>query len=161
MCFRALQRIRGKNPDEPILDGSYMIMTREAYIELSKEEGLVIFPERVPLDATYRIATKANLDKIALFLVYPAEWYIADLWDCNSYGLQAQLDAGRKYQTTVRLGLGMLDNDDIGIHEYHGFATAKDIDGNRWLLEPNAGFPWSGKWFRNGEYGYSLDKEFV
>ncbi len=74
---------------------------------------------------------------------------------CEDYGLQAQLDAGRKFKFSARLCLGDMD---LG---YHGFLMTLDSDLNLWSLEPNAGFPWAGVWFKPEENGYIPKKVFV
>jgi len=142
-------------PDPVIPESETIEMTRADFIKEMNKQGIKAFSELTPLDSTVRLASKAELDRIAPELVYPADWYINDIYDCEDYGLQAQLDAGRKFEITVRLGLG---NTELG---YHGFAITLDRDLNLWLLEPNVGFPWAGVWFKDGENDYHPDKVFI
>lgn len=74
---------------------------------------------------------------------------------CEDYGLQAQLDAGRRFKFSARLCLGDME---LG---YHGFLMTLDSNLNLWLLEPNAGFPWAGEWFKAGENSYQPKKVFI
>ena len=69
--------------------------------------------------------------------------------------IQAQLDAGRNFKVSVRMATGQTNLD------YHGFALTLDRELNLWLLEPNAGFPFAGKWFKQGENSYTADRVFV
>lgn len=108
-----------------------------------------------PLDSSLKLTTKEELDRVAPDLVYPADWYVDELWDCEDYGLQAQLDAGRKLKFSARLCLG-----DMGLG-YHGFLMTLDSDLDLWLLEPNAGFSYAGVWFRLGENEYQPRKVFI
>ena len=144
---------------QPILEGSTITLSRADFIIKLKEYGIDPISLATPLDSIVRLASKAELDKIAPSLAYPGEWYTADLWDCEDFGLQAQLDAGRKFEITVRLGLGMANNNQIPNPPiYHGFAITLDTEYNVWLLEPNSGFSYSGKWFKPGEHGYNLTR---
>ncbi|MDO8700540.1 MAG: hypothetical protein Q7J56_02690 [Deltaproteobacteria bacterium] len=130
-------------------------LQREEFISLMKARGIECMNGSSPLDSSVRLASKAELDRIAPNLTYPNAWYIKDLWDCDDFGLQAQLDAGRLFEVTVRLGLGNMPSG------YHGFAITLDRELKLWLLEPNAGWPYAGKWFAPGENGYKPDKVFI
>ena len=147
---------------QPILEGSTITLSRADFITKLKESGIEPISLATPLDSIVRLASKDELDKIAFSLSYPGEWYTADLWDCEDFGLQAQLDAGRKYEITVRLGLGTVNNPEVGNTAiYHGFALTLDSEFNVWLLEPNSGFSYSGKWFKSGDNGYKPDKVLI
>ncbi len=130
-------------------------LTRQAFIIAMQTFGIEPISLATPLDSSVRLASKKELDRIAPELVYPADWYITDLWDCEDYGLQAQLDAGRKFEITIRLGLGQME---LG---YHGFAITLDRDLNLWILEPNAGFPYAGRWFKPSEHSFQPDKVLI
>ncbi len=132
----------------PIPESETIVFERQGFINTMKSFGVESLTGDKPMDRIVRLASKAELDRIAPYLVYPADWYVADLWDCEDYGLQAQLDAGRLFEVTVRLGLGQIEGG------YHGFAITLDRDLNLWLLEPNAGFEWAGVWFKSGENTY-------
>jgi hypothetical protein len=110
-----------------------------------------------PLDPVYYLNQKSELDRIAPGLVYPADWYVVGWWDCEDYGLQGQLDAG-KLRCCARLATGYMP---LG---YHGWILALDLDARLWVLEPNAGFPWAGQWFEPhipGEFDYDPKKVFA
>jgi hypothetical protein len=143
------------DPDVPVPADQTIEMGRQDFLNMMGNFGITALSPVNPMDSIVRLASKEELDKIAPHLVYPAEWYISDLWDCEDYGMQAQLDAGRRFEVTVRLGLGMIE---LG---YHGFAITLDREFNLWLLEPNAGFPWAGVWFKKGENTYLPDKIFI
>ncbi len=149
----------------PIPESETIECDRQGFINTMKSFGINSLTGSTPMDSVVRLASKVELDRIAPELVYPAEWYISDLYDCDDYGLQAQLDAGRKFEITVRLGLGKVDSQYFGYPDtgdlYHGFAITLDRDLNLWILEPNAGFEWAGVWFKYGENTYRPDKVFI
>ncbi len=142
-------------PVLPVPESETIEMSRQDFVDKMKAFGVEALSPLNPMDSVVRLASKSELDRIAPSLVYPAEWYINDLWDCEDYGCQAQLDAGRKFEITVRLGLGQME---LG---YHGFAITLDRDLNLWILESNSGFPWAGQWFSKGEHSYIPDKVFI
>ncbi len=95
-----------------------------------------------PMDSTLTLTSKAELDRLGPELVYPASWYIAELWDCEDYALQGQLDAGRKFKFSARMCTGWMEGG------YHGFLLTLDTRLQPWVLENNAGFPWAGVWHK-------------
>lgn len=139
----------------PIPESETIEMSRQDFVDKMKTLGIEALAPLNPMDSVVRLASKFELDRIAPELVYPAEWCINDLWDCEDYGCQAMLDAGHKFEVTVRLGLGQME---LG---YHGFAITLDRDLNLWILEPNSGFPYAGEWFKYGENTYHPDKVFI
>ena len=154
MCFRIFKRQVAPIPIA-VPEFETIELDRQGFVNTMKTFGIEALTPLNPMDSVVRLASKSELDRIAPELVYPAEWYIADLWDCEDYGCQAMLDAGRKFEVTVRLGLGQME---LG---YHGFAITLDRDLNLWILEPNAGFPYAGTWFKYGENTYKPDKVFI
>lgn len=75
---------------------------------------------------------------------------------CEDYALQAQCDAAFKFHVSgIRMGLGQMP---LG---YHGFPITLSKEGNIWLIEPNAGFPYAGEWFKIGEHSYLPRKVFA
>ncbi len=136
MCF---SKLFGKKTEFPVIEGTSI--SRDSYLDVLQGIGIVPISIADPLDPMLSLASKEELDQIAPALVYPADWYLEGLLDCEDYGLQAQLDAGRKFHVSARLCLGWME---LG---YHGFALAMDKTHKIWLLEPNAGFPHAGKWF--------------
>jgi len=149
-------------PVKPVLEGNTITMTREEFLSVLEAKGIQPISLATPLDGIVRFAKKEELDRIVSSLVYPGEWYKLDLWDCEDFGLQAQLDAGRKFEISVRLALGWINNPNVGNKDvYHGFALTMDTNLNIWLLEPNSGFPYSGKWFKIGDNGYKVDKILI
>jgi len=146
----------------PIPDSPKALLSRKDFLNiLNKKYGIKPLTRYQPIDAQVRLISKSGLDKIANRIVYPSNWYVADIWDCDDYALQAQLDTGRKYGTSVRLVTGMLKNEEIGADDYHAVAATLDSDFNLWWLEPNAGYYWAGEWHKQGEYGMIIDKVFI
>lgn len=129
------------------------MIERGEYLERFRQVGI---SSLALLDSKLSITSKVELDRMAPYLVYPADFYAIDIWDCEDYGIQAQCDAGHKFGVNgVRLGLGNVPGG------YHGFVITMDKDGNIWWLEPNAGFEYAGVWYKIGMYGYQPDKVFA
>lgn len=147
MCFFK-KKIVVPPPPPVIVEKDTVTLSRQEFLDVLAKEGVTAYSLVQPLDSIMRFAKKNELDRIAPELVYPAEYYKVDLWDCEDYALQAQCDAGRKFEISVRLAIG-----DIPLGR-HGFCITLDTDKNIWLLENNAGFPYAGKWFKIGENGY-------
>jgi len=139
---------------EPVKDSE--TITRAEYLSEMAKVGINPISLATPLDATLALASKEELDRIAPHLVYPADDYIAQVCDCEDYGLRGQCDAAFIFHASgVRLGLGHIPQG------YHGFLVTMDIGKNIWWMEPNAGFPWAGVWHRIGERDYQPDKILV
>jgi hypothetical protein len=147
MCFKKRLAIVPV-PPPVIIESATITMTRQEFLDVLAVQGVTAYSLVQPLDSIMRFATKAELDRIAPELVYPASNYLVDLWDCEDYALQAQCDAGRKFEVSVRLVIG-----DMPLGK-HGFCITLDTEKNIWLLENNAGFPYAGKWFKISENGY-------
>lgn len=126
----------------PSVDG-FVTISRSDYLSMLSIYGVRELAVS-PVDAVVRLSSKSVLDTIAQRLVYPADWYVADIWDCDDYALQAMLDAGRKFGVTARMMIGQME---LGSHSFIG---SLDIDQRLWLLESNAGYPWAGQWFAAG-----------
>lgn len=126
-------------------------MTREVFLAALYPYNVRPISLGDPLDSFFYATPMSELYRIAPKLVYPADWYTDELWDCDDYGLQAMLD-GSRLGAGVRLCLGDTE------YGYHGFAMALDTNHDLWLLEPNAGFPWAGEWFKPYENGYTPRK---
>uniref|UniRef100_A0A6H2A2E5 Uncharacterized protein n=1 Tax=viral metagenome TaxID=1070528 RepID=A0A6H2A2E5_9ZZZZ len=157
----ALQRLKELEAQlniEPAIPVTDLEMTsRNDYLSEMHKVGIEPIGLATPLDAQLTLTSKAELDRIAPDLVYPADLYISELEiDCEDYGIQAQCDAAFKFHVSgVRLGLGSMP---LG---YHGFAITMDKDKNIYWLEPNAGFPYAGVWYQIGEESYFPDKVLV
>jgi len=131
-------------------------ITREQYIVEMRKAGIGPISLATPLDSTLTLTSKAELDRIAPELVYPASWYVEGIEDCEQYGMRAELDAAHNFRVNgVKLGLGYMP---LG---YHGFAITMDKTHKIWWLEPNAGFSWAGVWHKIGYADYHPDKVFV
>ena len=116
-------------------------VSRTVYLQEMAKHGVV--PLGDPFDISAYIADKSDLDKIAPYLVYSAEWYVEQIWDCEDYALRGMSDAGLFYKVNgIRAVFGDTD------YGYHGYLATLDKRGGIWLLENNAGFPWAGEWFK-------------
>jgi hypothetical protein len=130
-----------------------LTLSRSEFLAEMQKVGIAPIDLGTPLDSIMTITTESELERIAPHLVYPADWYINEIWDCEDYAIQAQGDAARQFHVSgIRMGLGWMP---LG---YHGFPITLSKEGNIWLLDPNAGFPYAGEWFRIGQNGYNPNK---
>ncbi len=144
-------------PIVPVTD--LIMVSRSDYLAKMASVGIKPIDMNTPLDTALSLTSKVELDRIAPFLVQGAGLYIAQIRDCEDYGIEAQSRAADFHVSAVRLGLGNCSNPQI--NGYHGFAITMDKEFNIWWLEPNAGFEYAGVWFKIGEYGYIPDKIFA
>jgi len=89
---------------------------------------------------------------IVPFLVSPADAYVNEGCDCGDY---AKIATGRaallaKLSGGCKEAWGMLDG------EPHAFGLVFISRVKYKLFEPNAGFPWAGELFNDGEHGYKV-----
>ena len=149
MCFKF-----NKNQPkiEPVTD--LTIISRSGYLSIMGDAGIAGISV---LDSTMTITSKTELDRIAPYLVYPADLYIAEIFDCEDYGIMAQGDAARLFHVSgIRLGIGWIP---LG---KHGFVITIDTYNKIWCLEPNAAFEYAGQWLPiNDEHGYKPEKVFA
>lgn len=132
------------------------MVSRNELVALFHENNIEAYSLKDPLDMWFSITTKDELDRIAPYFTYPADFYVQSITDCEDYGLKAQVDACFDAGVSgIRLCLG-----DIPLG-YHGFVITVDTESNIWLLEPNAGFPFAGEWFAIGENGYIPQKVLI
>jgi len=142
------------NEPAPVTD--LLRISRSEFLAEMAKVGIKPIDLETPLDSFMTITSEIELERIAPYLVYPADLYIAEIWDCEDYAIQAQCDAALKFHvSSIRLGLGQMP---LG---YHGFPVTLSKEGNIWLLDSNAGFPYAGGWFRIGDNGYNPNKIFV
>lgn len=141
---------------KPIIPVTDLVwITRIDYLAEMAKAGIKPIDLGTPLDVSLTLTSKEELDRIAPFLVQPADEYIAEIKDCEDYGIEAQSRAADFHVSGIRLGLG---NMPLG---YHGFALTMDKDYNKWWLEINAAFEYAGVWYKIGEHRYYPDKVFV
>jgi len=144
----------GCQPDKapkPVTD--LLAISRAEFLAEMAKVGIQPIDLGTPLDKIMTITTEIELERIAPYLVYPADLYIAEIADCEDYALQAQCDAAFKFHVSgIRMGLGYMP---LG---YHGFPVTLSKEGNILLLEPNAGFEYAGEWFKIGDNGYNPNK---
>lgn len=152
---KALGGCQYQQPEpEPVTN--LLTLSRDEFLNEMLKAGIMPIDLGTPLDSTMTITTESELERIAPHLVYPADWYINEIWDCEDYAIQAQSDAARKFHVSgIRMGLGWMP---LG---YHGFPVTLSKEGNIWLLDPNAGFPYAGEWFKIGANGYNPNKVFA
>ena len=140
-------------PTQPKPVTDLTVISRGDYLAVMKAAGI---SSMAVLDSSLTITSKAELDRIAPYLVFPADYYIAEIFDCEDYGIMAQGDAARLFHLSgIRLGIGMMP---LG---NHGFIITMDKDHNIWWLEPNAGFEYAGVWYKIGDEGYQPNKVFA
>ncbi len=131
-------------------------ISRDDYLSKLAKCGIQPISLGTPFDSQLAITSKAELNRIAPGLTYSAEDYVAEVADCEDYGMRAMVDAAFKYHCSgIRLCLGWTE---LG---YHGFCIALDTEDNVWWLEPNAGFEDAGVWHKIGEGTYRPDKVLV
>ena len=136
---------------EPVLIAKNI--SRTAFVTAFRAVGIEPI---IMLDSILLIADKTELDRIAPYLVFPADEYVAEENDCEDYALRGQVDAGRDFKVSgIRMVLG---NTPAG---YHAFLATLDTDGEIWWMEPNAGFDFAGVWHKICEQGYEPDKVLV
>jgi len=141
-------------PIVPVTD--LVMISREDYLTRMLGVGIEPIGLDTPLDRQLSLTSKVELDRIAPYLVYPADLYIDEIWDCEDYGIQAQTDASKLFHVSgIRLTIG-----DTPFGK-HGWLITMDKESNKWWLESNSGFPWAGEWFRIGENGYVPKKVFA
>jgi hypothetical protein len=131
-------------------------ISRSEFLAEMAKVGIAPIDLGTLLDSIMTITTEIELERIAPYLVYPADWYIEQIADCEDYALQAQCDAAFKFHVSgIRMGLGWMP---LG---YHGFPITLSKEGGIWLLDPNAGFSYAGEWFKIGGNGYNPNKVFA
>ena len=147
--------IATKSPPEPVRD--LLVLDRNIFLKKLAAYGITPLNQYDPLDDTITLASVAELERIAPDLCYPAGWYIDQIWDCENYAAQAENDAARLFHVSgICRVLGHMP---LG---YHGFTVTLDKDNfELWVLEPNAGFDYSGGWCRPEEIDYKPEKILV
>jgi len=141
----------------PVTD--IVMLSRSDFLAEMAKVNIIPIDLGTPLDADLSITSKAELDRIAPFLVQLAGLYILQIRDCEDYGIEAQSRAASYHVSGIRLGLGNINNSQAS--GYHGFVLTLDKEYNIWWLEPNASFEYAGVWYKIGEHGYFPDKIFA
>ncbi len=156
MCIHNLQVSMGfkKQYIEPVT--KYDMVDRQYVVDRLFAIGIQPISIGTPFDSHISITSKKELDRTAPGLVTPADLYIAEIADCEDYGMKAQIDASfTLHVSSIRLCLGWMPDG------YHGFAITMDDNGDVWWLEPNAGFEYAGVWHKIGEEDYRPDKVLI
>ena len=122
-------------------------------VEMLAVHGLTAMVQDMP-DYKVRFTNKETLAKIAPFLTYPADYYVAELEiNCDDYARWAAADARRIFR--IQGIYEVWGNTPYG---YHAWSLGIiDFDKFR-LFEPNAGFPFAGELFADGENGFIPEK---
>lgn len=103
-------------------------------------------------DTLLRYTTLLEWERIAPFLVSPADRYVLDITDCDDYAKMASAKAAMEFGLNGCLECwGTVDNEHA--KGSHAFNLVKTTQGY-FLMEPNAGFPYAGELFRIGQHGY-------
>ena len=87
--------------------------------------------------------------EIIPFLIYPADDYVAEVADCDDYSRWAAADASRIFK--LNGCLQCWGDTPSGRHAWGLVITGPK---SYLLFEPNAGFPYAGKLFAEGDNGY-------
>ena len=109
---------------------------------------LMLKPEHVP-DAVVKHTDEGGWAKIAPFLVYPADYYVEQVADCDDYSIWAAADSSRLFKLN-----GCLEcwgDSQWGFHAYSLVRIAPKVYR---VFEPNAGAPYAGQLMKFGENGY-------
>ncbi len=144
-----------KPPPAPVTD--LLVLDRNLYLQKLAAFGITALNQYDPLDDTVTLAGMSELERIAPDICYPADWYIDQIWDCENYAAQSENDAARLFHVSgICRVLGHMP---LG---YHGFIATLDKDTfELWILEPNAGFDYSGGWVRPEEIAYKPEKILI
>jgi len=144
-----------KSPPMPVTD--LLKIDRNEYLKKLLTFGITPVGDDDPLDSWVSLASMAELERLAPDICYPADWYVTSIFDCENYAAQAENDAARFFHVS---GIcRVLGDMPLG---YHGFVATLDKDNlELWILEPNAGFDYSGGWCRPGEIDYKPKKIYI
>jgi hypothetical protein len=128
-------------------------MTWQDMIGMLASHGLTSMVSDMP-DYKIRFTDEATLAKMAPFLTYPADYYVAEFEiNCDDYARWAAADARRIFQVQ-----GIYEVWGWTPYGYHAWSLGiTDFDKFR-LFEPNAGFPFAGELFAAGENGFIPEK---
>ena len=124
--------------------------------------GIDVFPKTddFTLDDWYYYTDLDGWAKILPDLVLNSNLYKPNVFDCEDYGLKAQIECSLRYGiNSLRLCIGKVPK---GWHGFNIFPYGDDkgIEGLM-LFEPNAGFEWAGNAFQIGDNGYIPEAVFL
>jgi len=160
---RALEKIteladeidRLKEQYEPDLPVGYPIysMTWQVLVAMLATKGikLMLKPEFVP-DGNIFYTDRESWAKIIPLLTYPADDYVADAADCDDYARWAATDSSKKFKLN-----GCLETWGHMPRGLHGFSLVITSPDSFALFESNAGFPYAGVPFNQGDNGYNAE----
>ena len=141
-------------PIIPVTD--LLMISREDYLGTMQEARITCMNEDSPSDIDFSLTSKAELDRIAPELVFPADDYINNIKDCEDYALQAQAKAADYHVSGIRLVFGDMP------FGYHGFVITMDKEFNIWWLETMACYEYCGVWYKIGDdHSYVPRKVFA
>jgi len=135
---------------------------RYALVQKLKELGIGTFPKTSDfvLDNWYYYTDLEGWAKILPDLVLNSGLYRTNIFDCEDYGLKAQIECADRYGlNAMRLCIGEVPEGGHGFNLLF-YGGASGIEGAL-LFEPNGGFEWGGNAFEIGENGYVPKMVFI
>lgn len=110
---------------------------------------LMLKLDHVP-DNTVKHTDEESWAKIMPFLVYPADYYVEQVADCDDYARWATADSSRLFKLN-----GCLECWGDSQWGYHAYSLIRVAPGEYRISEPNAGAPWAGDLLKFGQHGYN------
>lgn len=158
---RALQRLeqlesevaRLKERYEPELPAGYPLFDVSWNDLVAELEALglpcMLKPGHMP-DSLVRHTDEESWARIMPFLVYPADYYVEGVADCDDYARWAAADSSKLFKLN-----GCLECWGDSQWGYHAFSLIRVAPNEYRISEPNAGAPWAGELLKPGEQGYN------
>lgn len=110
---------------------------------------LMLKPEHIP-DTIIRHTDEENWGKIVPFLVYPADYYVEQVADCDDYARWAAADSSKLFKLN-----GCLECWGDSLWGYHAYSLFRIAPLQYRVSEPNAGVrDFAGVLMKFGERGY-------
>lgn len=138
------------------------------YVRLLKEKGIDCFPETddFVLDLHYYLTDIEGWAKVLPDLVVNSSLYKPNIYDCEDFGLKAQVTCAERYGlNALRLCIGLVPNPrkpgEKGWHGFNLFPVRFSDRVELMLFEPNDGFEWAGNAFDIGKNGYTPKTVFI
>ena len=109
---------------------------------------LMLKPEYVP-DSAVRHTDEVSWALIAPHLVYPADYYVEGVVDCDDYARWASTDSSKLFKMN-----GCLECWGDSKWGYHAYGLVRVAPKEYRVFESNAGAPYAGQLMKFGENGY-------
>jgi len=131
----------------------YVITWKELIANLDELGLELMLKSKFKPDYNVSYTDETGWAKIIPYLVFPADMYVAEDADCDDYAKAASAKAAMEFKRNGCFQCwGTVDNEQAkGRHAFNLVITGvKSFK----LFDPNSGFPYAGKLFGQGEYGY-------